>query len=331
MAKKKNTSNQARNSAQPVTARAGTSMTHRPRIDAEIETRILEIAFLHPAYGQDRVARELRGARVFVSASGVRYVWQRHNLETMEKRVSRIEKHLGNDDASWSKEQFIARDRVHADRRSRSIVASVVGQNAADVSRSNYILMVAARLLREQGYDATSLRDIADRAQIPVGSMYYHFQSKEELFAAVYEEGVRRLTAAVHSAIKPLRDPWDRLERACITHLQHLCGGDDFTAISIPTNLPRIHGPVRTQLTEANDGYEDTFRQLIEHLHPPKNISSGLLRLQLLGALNWTWTWFRPGKFAPEDIARNLVNALRFGLDRRVSTRLRRQRHGATA
>lgn len=287
---------------------------HRPRVDAEIEALILEYAAQHPGYGQDRVARELRARRYFVSPSGVRYVWQRHNIETMGKRVRHIEKLVGKHDAAWTAEQCIARDRVRADRRTRSIAASVVGQETGDVSRSTYILVVAARLLREQGFDNTSLRNIAERAQIPMGSLYYHFQTKEELFAAVYEEGVRRLTTALYASIEPLRDPWKRLESACITHLQHLCGGDDFAAVSIPTNLPSIQGAVRGRLIEMNNRYEEVFRQLIADLHPPKSVLPGILRLQILGALNWTGIWFRPDKATPADIARNLINALRLGL-----------------
>lgn len=288
--------------------------THRPRVDTDVEAKIIEHAVKHPGHGQDRVARELRAQRQFVSPSGVRYVWQRHNLETMVKRVQYIERLLGNGDDTWTVEQHSARDRVRAKRRTRSIAASVVGRDAGDVSRSAYILVVAARLLREQGYESTSLRNIADRAQIPVGSLYYHFQSKEELFAAVYEEGVTRLAAALNTAIKPLRDPWKRLERACITHLEHLCGGDDFAAVSIPTNLPSIQGAVRDRLIEMNNRYEEIFRQLIADLHPAKFVSPGILRLQILGALNWTGIWFRPNKASPADIARNLVKALRLGL-----------------
>ena len=310
------TSNATYPSRLPTTGDTTPTGSHRPRVDKEVEALILDIAFQHPGYGQDRVARELRRRSVYVSASGVRYVWQRHNLETTGKRIQRIERQLGKRDDMWTEEQFIARDRVRTDKQVRSMAASIVGQAAGDVPRSAYILAVAARLLREQGYDATSLRDIANRAQIPMGSMYYHFQTREELFAAVYEEGINRITAAVLTAIDGSANPWDRLEIACITHLQHLCGGDDFTATPIPTNLPRIDGPVRNRLGQLNDGYEDIFRNLIAALELPARVSSSLIRLQLLGALNWTGVWYRPGQFTAEEIAKNLICALRLGLER---------------
>lgn len=201
-------------------------LERRPRISSEVEAKILDAAFRFPAHGQDRIARELRASKVPVSASGVRYVWQRHNLETVEKRIAWIETRLGRNDVLWSKEQLAARDRIRSDRQARSLGAGMVGQHAGEVPRSMHILAVAARLFRELSYEATSLRDIAARSNIPLGSIYYHFQTKEELFAAVYEEGIRRLERAVHEAIGSQTDPWKRLELGCACHLDKLCGGE---------------------------------------------------------------------------------------------------------
>lgn len=293
---------------------ADTGTGRRARVAADVETAILQLALHQPTLGQDRVARELRERRLFVSASGVRYVWQRHGLETLEKRVRQIEQRLGKHDSNWSEDQIIARDRVRNDRQARTLGAGIAGQSADEVSRSERILAVAARLLREQGYEATSLRDVARRSHIPLGSMYYHFPSKEEMFAAVYEEGIRRLSVAARQAIATRATPWERLESACITHLEQLCGGDDFTAASIPTNMPRIEGNAKSRLTQANHAYEELFRELIDALDLRPPLSPTLARLQLLGALNWTSLWYRPDRATPKSIAVHLVRMLRHGM-----------------
>ncbi len=51
----------------------------------------------------------------------------------------------------------------------------------------NRILAVASELFIEQGYDATSLREIADRLGFTKAALYYHFQSKDEIFIALLE------------------------------------------------------------------------------------------------------------------------------------------------
>jgi len=250
-------------------------------------------------------------------ASGVRYVWQRHGLETAAKRIEAVERRIGSDPSRWSKEQLAVRDRTNASKRTQSMAASLVGGGDGEVSRRLYILTVAAGILRKKGYDGTSLRDIAKAAKIPLGSLYYHFQTREDLFAAVYREGIERLSAAVHQAIASVTDPWAKLEAACVIHLEQLCGGDDFTACSIPTNLPNVAGQTRATLIGLNDRYEGIFRELIDGLELPDDASPGLVRLQLLGALNWTPIWFDPSKRTAQEIARHLIRMLRHGLDSR--------------
>lgn len=291
-------------------------LERRPRISSEVEAKILDAAFRFPAHGQDRIARELRASKVPVSASGVRYVWQRHNLETVEKRIAWIETRLGRNDVLWSKEQLAARDRIRSDRQARSLGAGMVGQHAGEVPRSMHILAVAARLFRELSYEATSLRDIAARSNIPLGSIYYHFQTKEELFAAVYEEGIRRLERAVHEAIGSQTDPWKRLELGCACHLDKLFGGDDFTAVSIPTQMPNLSAGIRNRVVQLNDRYEAIFRALVDACDLDPSLSRSLARLQLLGALNWTSVWYSPDKLTPREIAAQLVRTYRYGAGR---------------
>ena len=61
---------------------------------------------------------------------------------------------------------------------------------------------------------------------------------------------------------------------------------------------------------------EARFRELISALPLPTDVDRTLLRLTLLGAVNWTRIWYRPGKRTPAEIAHHLVNKiLRESLD----------------
>jgi hypothetical protein len=61
------------------------------RLASEIEQAAVDCALEQPAWGQERVANELRRRGMSVSAAGVRSVWQRHDLETMSKRLKMLE------------------------------------------------------------------------------------------------------------------------------------------------------------------------------------------------------------------------------------------------
>lgn len=287
----------------------------RARVAPEVEAAVLDLAFRFPQRGQDRISRDLRATGVNVSASGVRYVWQRHDLETLNKRVAFIRSRLGVDDKLWSEEQLRARDRLGLPQGAdlNALPAFQGDAPAPGRQRSMHILWVAAVLIREQGFETITLRDIAKRAQIPFGSIYYHFQTKEELFTSVYEEGLRRLQGLFDDATRGVADPWERLEKACTSHLVSLLGGDDFTAISVPIRMPKLAEEARHRIDSLNDAYEGRFRELIEALDLAPGVSRTLLRLHILGAMNWASTWYKSGRYTPQEIASQLIRDMRYG------------------
>jgi Winged helix-turn helix len=67
------------------------------RIAAEVETMVLDLSLEQPAFGQIRIANEIRKRGHSISPAGVRGVWQRHDLETMKKRLKALEAKIAQD------------------------------------------------------------------------------------------------------------------------------------------------------------------------------------------------------------------------------------------
>jgi AcrR family transcriptional regulator len=177
-------------------------------------------------------------------------------------------------------------------------------------NRREDLLDAAARLFNEHGFAGSSVRDIAAAAGILPGSVYYHFRSKEELLIAVHEEGIRRISEGVRAALTGVDEPWTRLERAAAAHLKAILDESDYAAVVIRA-FPPLEEPARQRLVALRDGYENVFRELTEALPLPTKADRRYLRLTLLGALNWSPTWYRPGGDSPERIATRIVGLLR--------------------
>lgn len=81
------------------------------RVDPHIEEASVQMAFDQPAFGQVRASNELLKKGIFISAAGVRCVWQRHDLETFPKRLKALEAKVAQDGIILSEAQVIALER----------------------------------------------------------------------------------------------------------------------------------------------------------------------------------------------------------------------------
>jgi AcrR family transcriptional regulator len=181
-------------------------------------------------------------------------------------------------------------------------------------NRRVQLLDAAAQLFNERGFHATSMRDIAKEVGMLSGSIYYHFQSKEEMLLAVYEQGMQRIAEEVDRAVAAADEPWQRLEAACTGHLCGLLAYHDYAVVMIRT-LPSEAGSLGPRIRELRRAFEARFRSLIDDLALPDHIDRRYVRLMLFGALNWSHVWYRPGGDPPAIVARRFVDTLKYQLE----------------
>ena len=81
------------------------------RVEPAIEEAVVKMALDYPAYGQSRACNELRKQGIFISAGGVRSVWQRHDLEVFDKRLKALESRMAKDGLILTEAQLIALER----------------------------------------------------------------------------------------------------------------------------------------------------------------------------------------------------------------------------
>lgn len=85
------------------------------RVDETVEKAVLDYALEQPAHGQHRTSNELRKKGIFVSGSGVRSIWLRHNLESFKKRLAALEAKVARDGIVLTDSQIAALERKKHD------------------------------------------------------------------------------------------------------------------------------------------------------------------------------------------------------------------------
>jgi len=186
-------------------------------------------------------------------------------------------------------------------------------QGRKDATRSR-ILDAAARMFNENGFAATSLRDIAAAADMKAGSLYYHFDSKEDIVAEVLDLGIRNVHEAVEAAVAGLpgnSDSRRKIRTAIAAHLEALLAHGDYTSANI-----RIFGQVPAEVRKRNmavrDAYEKLWLNLFEQAQADgtirKDVNPNILKLFLLAALNSPVEWYRTDRLPVAELARLLAD-----------------------
>jgi AcrR family transcriptional regulator len=163
-------------------------------------------------------------------------------------------------------------------------------------NRRGELVRAAAQLFREKGFEGTTIRDIAGAVGMQSGSPFYHFANKHELLMAVMEEGLRlgleRSRAVVEAEGLTAVERFRRLVRAHYGILHET--GSDFIPVmlydwrSLPT-------PYRRRIVELKDRYDALWQATLDALHAEGRLGADarIARLMILGAINFSATWYR--------------------------------------
>jgi AcrR family transcriptional regulator len=165
------------------------------------------------------------------------------------------------------------------------------------LSRRDAILATAASRFRRQGFERTSVREIAQAMGMTSGSLFYHFASKEDLLVAIMEEGVRDIMQSVRDGLAGEARLPERLLSMVRSHLKALLG-PRLDAMTVLLYEWRSLSPAaQARVMALRDAYDALWLAPISEaaalgLVDPDVV---LVRQTVLGALNWTAQWYRPG------------------------------------
>jgi len=178
------------------------------------------------------------------------------------------------------------------------------------------ILDTAAQEFRQRGYAGTKVNDIAQAASMRAASIYYYFESKDQLFEEVLEIGLRQVFDAVRKAVDAVpasRGHRARLLAAMEAHLAMLHEYGDYSSANI-RNFGQTPVDIQERQMASRNAYGEYWRELLTAAQDAggvrRDVNLSLLRMYLFGAMNWTLEWVKPGKMNASELARELCDTL---------------------
>lgn len=177
--------------------------------------------------------------------------------------------------------------------------------------RKAIIFKEAARLIREKGYGATTLRELAGRAGIQGGSVYHHFSSKQEILFRIMEQTMAELIDRVGAAMAGEQDPSRKLAAAIRAHIAFHTTRLDETYIT-DAELRSLSPENYRHIVGMRDSYEQLYVRMIEAGVRQGQMSVPHVKITvraLLQACTGVSYWFRPeGVLTVGEIADNYLH-----------------------
>ncbi|MEZ0312510.1 MAG: TetR/AcrR family transcriptional regulator [Myxococcota bacterium] len=181
------------------------------------------------------------------------------------------------------------------------------------------ILERAALLICEQGYEGTSMQQIAVSCGLTKAGLYHYVESKEELLADIMTWGMDIFEEQVLKPVQDIEDPLLRLEE-CMRRNVLLCTRGWSREITV---ILHEHQTLRNATGRAINArkkkyvafLEESFREAMGRKLVRAEVDPTIAAFSFLGTVLWIYKWFRKdGRLTDEQVADGMVDTFFNGI-----------------
>ncbi|HLJ72988.1 MAG TPA: TetR/AcrR family transcriptional regulator [Thermoanaerobaculia bacterium] len=183
--------------------------------------------------------------------------------------------------------------------------------------RASEVFRTAAQMILENGYDATSVADIAGALGITKAGLYHYIHGKTQLLFDIMQYGLDELDREVARPAMQIADAEERLRFMIGNHARIVTRGHG--AVTILVDEARALTPAQNRkIVRRKREYFDFLRQTLTELKSHKklrDVNVTVAAFSLLGMINWLSRWYQPdGALDEEQVAQQIVDIALNGL-----------------
>ncbi len=184
-------------------------------------------------------------------------------------------------------------------------------------SKKQAIQVAAAKLFRDRGYAATSMRDLADAVHLKASSLYNHISGKEEILKEICFETAQRFLEAM--------DEVEKKDISCNEKIRHLIQLHIQTAMTDVTSITAFNDewrhlsePHLSTFKSIRKAYENRFKEIIKQGIDNDQIQHGdptIILYTILSSVRWLYDWYRPDRvLTSSQLEESIINILMTGI-----------------
>ena len=160
------------------------------------------------------------------------------------------------------------------------------------------ILRAAARLFQQQGYDATSMNDVAAALKLSKGGLYHHFQSKDEILFHIMSHAMEITEERVVKVARRVEGVEERLRTLIRLHIQVVLSLEDREiTVMLQENHP-LPPALRRKINARKKDYlvfvENLIAEVQRRRNSPSAVTPRAAAFALVGMINWIYQWYKP-------------------------------------
>lgn len=185
-------------------------------------------------------------------------------------------------------------------------------------TRMRHILERAARVICQQGFEATSMQQIAEACGLTKAGLYHHIRTKDALLLAIMQYGMDLFEELVLHQVADIDDPLERL-RMTMDRNVRLVTMDSMKEVTIILHEhDTLTGAAASEINARKKRYvaflEQTLREAIAR-GQIREIDPTIATYSFLGTILWIYKWYRSdGRLTQDALAAGMVDLFFAGL-----------------
>lgn len=192
----------------------------------------------------------------------------------------------------------------------------MIEKNKPKKRKKEAIYAAAAQLFREKGYKAASMRDLAERVDLKVSSLYSHIGSKEELLQKICFDNAQLFVQGMNLIEKQAISTIEKIKALIALHVD--------IAVKNPTSVTVFNDEWKHLDNDGENSnlsaflrlrkeYENRFQQIIIQGIKEgalKEVNSNIALYTILTSVRWLHYWYKPARSIQPELLKEQIAAL---------------------